>query len=323
MNKKLLSAIAVAIVPTAVFLAGPRPNKTVTTQRIDVPANLDEYLRQQESAIGDVFEGFEKQIHWYTSKGEKTKISLVYLHGFSASRHEVSPLVESLGDSLGANIFFTRLKGHGRPGRAMAEATVNDWINDGLEAIEIGRRIGDQVVIVANSTGATISTWLMAHPELSGDVAAHVIMSPNFGPKDGTARVLLWPWGGKIAEFLQGKERSWEPHNELHGRYWTTSYPTSTLVDMMGLVDLVDETDLSPMEVPTLSVYSPKDAVVDPARIEEAFLKFGSRHKMLVPFDKSEDPSSHILAGDIMSGSTTEDVKQIILSFLGDVGLGT
>mgnify|MGYP001814857237 CR=1 FL=1 len=321
MNKKLLSAIAVAVIPTAVFFAGPRPNKSITPQTIRIPADLDDYLKQKEASIGDVFEGFEKQVHWHAAAGEKTEVSVIYMHGFSASRHEVSPLVENLGDSLQANVFFTRLKGHGRPSRAMAEASIDDWINDGLEALEIGRRIGDKVVVVANSTGATISTWLMAHPDLAGDVEAHVIMSANYGPKDGTARVLLWPWGGKIAEFLQGKERSWEPHNELHGRYWTTSYPTSTLVDMMGLVDLVDETDLSTMRVPTLSVYSPRDAVVDPARIESTFLEFGSTQKKLVPFTESEDPSSHILAGDIMSESTTEDVKQIILNFLKEVGI--
>ena len=70
------------------------------------------------------------------------------------------------------------------------------------------------------------------------------------------------------------------------------------------------------MEAPTLVIYSPKDAVVDPLRIESTFKRIGSGVKKIVSFDKSEDPSSHILAGDIMSKSTTEEVRQIILDFV-------
>lgn len=316
MNRKLLSALAVAAVPTVVFFAGPRADKSVKVTDVTIPDDLDSYLQQKEAALGDVFEGFEKQILWANEDKRRTEQSIVFIHGFSASRFELSPLVEDLGDSLGANVYFTRLAGHGQPGHAMASASVNDWIYDGLEAIEIGRRIGDNVIIISNSTGSTIAAWICAHPDLAANVAANVMLSPNFGPKDDNARVLLWPWGKQIAQLIEGKERSWEPANEKHGKYWTTSYPTSALVNMMGLVDLLQETNLQTTTVPTQIIYSDKDTVVDPDQIKAGFERLGSPYKRLIAFNDSEDPSNHILAGDVMSPSTTDSVRQLIEEFI-------
>ncbi len=316
MNKKLISALAVAAVPTVVFFAGPRADKTVSGTPVHVPEDLEKYLADQEGEVGDVFDGFEKQIHWAHADKRRTNRSIIYLHGFSASRFEMSPLVENLGESLGANVFFTRLTGHGRPGHAMAAASVDDWIHDGLEALEIGRRLGDNVIIVSNSTGGTIAAWLCAHPDLSANVEANVMLSPNFGPKDDNARILLWPWGKQIAHIVEGKERSWEPANEQHGKYWTTSYPTSALVNMMGLVDLLNETKLEVSIAPTLIIYSDNDTVVDPERIKAGFEKIGSPRKRLIAFNSSDDPSNHILAGDVMSPSSTDTLRTTIEDFL-------
>ncbi|KZL20096.1 hypothetical protein PsAD2_01582 [Pseudovibrio axinellae] len=59
-----------------------------------------------------------------------------------------------------ANLYYTRLTGHDRTGEALAEATLYDRINDLAEAVEIGRQIGEKIIIVSTSTGATLSAWL-------------------------------------------------------------------------------------------------------------------------------------------------------------------
>ena len=58
----------------------------------------------------------------------QTELALVYLHGFSASRQETAPLSEDLARQLGANLFVTRLSGHGRSPQAMGEPSVRDWL---------------------------------------------------------------------------------------------------------------------------------------------------------------------------------------------------
>jgi alpha-beta hydrolase superfamily lysophospholipase len=186
-----------------------------------------------------------------------------------------------------------------------------------VEAVDIGSRIGDQVVLVGNSTGATLISWYLATQDPQ-NVAAAVLLSPNFEPRDTRTRILLWPWGGYLADLLVGSTRSWEPHNDLQARFWTTSYPTRALMPMMGIVDLVSSLDFRSIDMPLLMLYSKDDSVVNVEKVEDTFEQFGAVRKALISVD-TEDPSGHILAGDIMSPTTTDEVSRAIESFLAAV----
>jgi ferritin-like protein len=68
-------------------------------------------------------------------------------------------------------------------------------------------------------------------------------------------------------------------------------------------------------------LYSPADRVVDPAQIETAFARVGERaaplaYKRLLTIEDSQDPSSHVLAGDILAPRDTARVRQHLLEFL-------
>ena len=103
-------------------------------------------------------DGLEKEIVWADPMiHAKTPISIVYIHGFSASKGEVRPLADEIADQLDANLFYTRLTGHGQDGAAMTQGSVNAWINDYEEALAIGRAIGDKVVVIATSTGGSLA----------------------------------------------------------------------------------------------------------------------------------------------------------------------
>ena len=59
--------------------------------------------------------GLAKAVIWNDPTARhKTPLSLVYIHGFSASRKDIAPVIESLAGTLGANAFLTRLAAHGR-----------------------------------------------------------------------------------------------------------------------------------------------------------------------------------------------------------------
>lgn len=157
--------------------------------------------------------------------------------------------------------------------------------------------------------------WL-ATQKLSDSVAAFVLISPNFSPADSRSRILLWPWGGHFAEWFIGPERSWEPDNERHGRFWTNRYPTQALLPMMGLVSLVNSLELSRIDTPFLIVYSPRDQIVSAKTIETMYEKIGIPKKQLITFTDAEDSSQHVLAGDILSPGSTKTVARLILDFL-------
>lgn len=152
----------VALAAAAVAL-GPRVDVEDRWVEPALSADLDAYLEQQEAEVADLRPGDAKGIAWREPETPRvTPLALVYLHGFSADRHEVEPLVSELGRDLGANVYFTRLAGHGRAEVAMGEATVEAWLDDAAEAVAIGGRIGERVVLMGTSTGGTLALWAAA-----------------------------------------------------------------------------------------------------------------------------------------------------------------
>lgn len=300
------------------FVSGLRVDLNTTLHPLVLPQDLDTYLARTEAAHPDIVPGTEKKIVWARAPGEQTPLALVYVHGFSASRQETAPLAARVAEQLHANVYSTRLTGHGRGSSAMLEGSVNSWINDMHEAVEIGKRLGRRVVIVGSSTGGTLATWRVAQGD-QDEIAALLLLSPNFGTADRRTRILTWPWGAQLAELLVGKTRSWKPENEAHGLYWTSSYPVRAMLPMMGLVKLALSLDLHTVKVPTLVIYSPDDKTVDTAAIKAAFEEIGAEQKKLVAWGQAGDPDQHVLAGDILSPGSTAPLAQIIVDFLAEI----
>ena len=306
---------------SALVLFGPRVRVDETIHAVGVPADVDAWLASAEAEVPGIRPGDHKEVVWADSVGARTPVALVYLHGFSADRHELDPVPRMLADSLGANLFYTRFTGHGRDGPAMGEASAQDWFQDVAEAMAVGRRLGDRVILLGTSTGGTLAMWAAGQPEFKDDIAALLLVSPNFHPKDRTSRLLLWPWGRQLARAMVGPERCFDAHNEAQERHWTTCYPTETLLPLMGLVERVRTMDLSEVTAPSLVLYSPDDQVVDPGATVAQSGRTNSLPKRLQPFDGSTDPSQHLLAGDIMSPQSNEALVQTLLAFLAEVDI--
>ncbi len=278
--------------------------------------DLESFLAASEAACPDLTPGTEKTIVWHDPEAKtRTQFSIVYLHGFSGSRQETVPLAEIVAQELGANIFYTRLAGHGRDGIALAEATSDQWLADSAEAVDIGRQIGDRVLIFGVSTGATLALLLAARDELD-QTRALILMSPNFRPKNRLARLLCWPFGLQITRLLHGPTYQMTIANEQQARYWTTSYPSRAAVAMMRLVQSIRRTDLGAVTIPTIVLYSRRDQIVDATAIQKRFMSIGSDRKKLIEITNADDAKQHVLAGDILSPTATAKVSEHILNFV-------
>ncbi|MEE4361728.1 MAG: alpha/beta fold hydrolase, partial [Pseudomonadales bacterium] len=119
---------------------------------------LDAWLAAREARHDDLREETDERIVWAAGERRRTPLSIVYLHGFSASRRETAPLCDRMAEALGANLFYARLAGHGRSPEAMGEATVADWLDDAQRAWSLGTRLGQRVAFVGTSTGGTLAT---------------------------------------------------------------------------------------------------------------------------------------------------------------------
>ena len=292
----------------------PTPGSAVVA-RIDTTRDLDAYLRTREDSVGNVKRAARKGIIWRDSVHKsKTPLSIVYLHGFSATRSELSPVVEHLGDSLRANVFFTRLAAHGLAnGEGFATVTPQQWIDDAREALAIGRKLGNQVVVVGTSTGALLAMQLANESRDSTAPAALVLISPNHQPADWRGRLIAGPFGPRLARLVGGPYHGFMPANAAQAELWTTRYRSEGVSALMDLVLYAQTIDVSKIRIPVLTLYTHTDDVVRIDLIQARHTQFGSRSKEIVDVPEA---TNHVLAGAAMGPRATDPVVNLITRFI-------
>ena len=238
------------------------------------------------------------------------------LHGFSATRQETAPLAEMLAERLGANLFEARLSGHGHADRPMEGVLAEHWLADARSALEQGAQLGDKVIVIGTSTGATLAT-AMLNQDITSKVDTFVMISPNFRPTDPTAPWATRPGGLLLARLAVGETTCWEPRNELQGKFWSTCYPTTAGIEVMRLVNYANRQLPAEISQRLLVFYSKDDRVVSADAIRDAFEIIESPQKQLIEVPNSGDASNHVLAGDIMSPQTTSGIADKIVDFIG------
>lgn len=304
----LLYAVLGALVPRIEL------DRAITFDETAIGPVVDAYLAKAELQFSDIRPGVAKRVIWAGTVGAKTPLAVIYIHGFSASSEEIRPVPDQVAKALGANLFFTRLAGHGRTGDALASATANDWWQDMAEAMAIGRRLGDRVLVISTSTGGTLAALAAADPQMSQDMAGIVMISPNLGLKPWSAMLLDLPAAQYWLPWIAGDTRSFAPLNEGQAAYWTTTYPTAALLPVAALVRAARAVQYYTVKVPLLVFFSPQDQVVNPVQTQVILSYWGGplqwQPRSMGPGD---DPYSHVLAGDILSpGQTAQTVDLIV-----------
>ncbi len=321
----ILAVIAVVIATLAVIYRLPPNLELEREARLGAdttPQALDTLIAAEEAKVGPIRKGLGKQIVWADpTKPQKTPVAVIYVHGFSASPAEIRPLPDLVAKALGANLFFTRLAGHGlEDADAMGRATIEDWAGDIGEALSIGRLLGDKVVVISTSTGASLVTWALARPRLAENVAASVFLSPNYGVQASGSFLLTGPFGAQLARLLLGERRGFEPISPLNAHNWTTDYPVSALIPMAQSVRLATHTPVENISIPALFIQSADDKVVRPDRTAAVSARWGGPHRLVDP-GLTGDANNHVIAGDTYSPQTTQPIAQTIIGWLGEQGI--
>ncbi|MEL6520373.1 MAG: alpha/beta fold hydrolase [Pseudomonadota bacterium] len=303
----MLLMVILAIAALWIFGAREPVDRDISFDPASLPANLDEYLAQSEAQVENLNPDVARRIIWAGGVGETTPLSIVYLHGFSATSEEIRPVPDRVAEAVGANLYFARLAGHGRNGAAMAEGSAGDWLEDTAEALAIGRRIGDEVILIGASTGGTLAAIAATDPELSESVKGVIFVSPNFEIANRLAALLTWPYARSWLPPILGRERSFAPQNDRHARYWTTRYPSVAVFPMAALVRHARKLDYDAATLPALFVFSDDDQVVKAATTRSIIEKWAGPVEIENPaLTEADDPDAHVITGDILSPNQTE-----------------
>ncbi len=224
-----------------IYFAGPRPPKPeFKMTEIYLPPSLtvlEKQVNDTEKVVKGLKPDNQARIVWAdTALKEKTKIAFLYLHGFSASQAEGEPIHRDLARKYHANLYLARLAEHGKE---MGDSTMIDLTADRYEAsaekaLKIAEELGDEVIVIATSTGATLTLFLASrHPEIK----AIVLYSPCVKLYDPTAVILDKPWGLQIARMVTGGPVSIsKAESEKHAQYWQLHYRIEALVALQNLV---------------------------------------------------------------------------------------
>ena len=196
-------------------------------------SNVEKQIKSDEAAVHELRQNIGKKILWAGKSSQKTPLSIVFIHGFSATRVELSPVIEEVAKSLGANVFFTRLTGHGQDGIALSDATFSDWISDTNEVFRIGDVIRAEVILIGSTTGCSLIHCIL---EVQKIVNSLIYVSPNFGRSSYKGYFLSLPGAKWFIPLILGNEHAFTPRNSEHARCWTTRYPTKALFPVKDAV---------------------------------------------------------------------------------------
>jgi len=107
---------------------------------------LEQWLSSREAAQPGIRPDNQARIVWHDpSRLERTRYSIVYLHGFTASQGEGDPQHRRLAEALQGNLYLPRLPGHGlSEDGAMRGIRAEYWIEAATEALAIGHTLGEQ-----------------------------------------------------------------------------------------------------------------------------------------------------------------------------------
>lgn len=250
----------------------------------------------------------------------RSRWSLVFLHGFGASRGGGEAILEPIAAERRLNAWLPLLPGHGRTPEHQAEAPAEAYLAHAAEALAMGRALGERVCLVGSSTGGLLATWLAARwPD---HVHALVLASPFYAFADPTARVLRLPFGLDAVEAAYGPVRDasfQDPRREEgYDEHWLTEQRYRALGALERLRGwLAAESTYRRVRCPVLLLYTPSDDVVDLDAMHQAFGRMGPhRLSCFIPIEDGH----HILLSDYVRTDKAA-IRKALDAFLDDVGV--
>lgn len=240
--KSLLKLLAICIAILAIlFFMGDAPDfEEVTNDLPDfkIPiGELESYIEQKDNKVLDLKPGNESTIVWADeNEKSKTEYVVLYLHGFSASHEEGNPLHTDIAKRYGYNLYLPRLHDHGRSSiESFINLTPKDYMDSAIDALNVAKQLGNKVILMGCSTGATLGAYLAAHHK--DDIAALLFYSPNIDLEDPNSRFITWPWGLKLLRKMTGGNYHNVNYNNEGKKYWNEKYRLEGIIALKALIN--------------------------------------------------------------------------------------
>lgn len=238
MLKKILKYLGILLITTLIIYAiGPKAKQPVLTTKISENTlsllEIDKLVAQENKNL-NIREGNHARLIWADSIPKKTKYSVVYLHGFSASPGESEIIYTNFAKRYGANLYAPRLFKHGlKDKEPLLEFTAKGYLESAKKAIAIGKQLGEKVILICVSTGATAGLFLASE---NPEIEALIFASPNIDIYDTNSNLVTKPWGKQILKLVSGSNyRTWTPPSGAE-KLWYSKYRIEAIIELKLLI---------------------------------------------------------------------------------------
>ena len=323
-SKILITAIFLVVL---VYALGPQPKITEDKQlpKLELSIeNIETYIDQKERKVKGLKPNNESEIIWADQAGVKTKYSIVYLHGWSASKQEGAPVHYRLAETFGANLYLPRLYAHGIEKQVpFEELTADKLIKSAKEAIAYGQLLGEELIVVSTSTGGSLALYLASEIE---NLKAMVLYSPNIEIYSSTAKILDKPWGAQIAKKIQRSDQFYPDVPQRRKPFWNDHYAVSALPELQTFLSThMNKATFKTVDEPLFLGYYYKneeeqDKVVSIDAMLEMYQEIATpeskKYKVTFP-----EAGNHIIASPLASAAVEEVYQETAQFLINTVGL--
>lgn len=282
--------------------------------------DLDSMIFENESRIMDLKPDNQARIVWADSTKAKTKYAIVYLHGFSASQEEGNPIHRDVAKEFGFNLYLSRLYDHGRDDKnSFKSNSPQKLLDSAKEALEIGKMIGDSIILMSCSTGGTLSVMLANEPLIS----SFIMYSPNFDLYDKSSYLITKPWGEDVLDLVMKGKYNHVNYDSMGRAYWNPDYHTDGLIALRWILDnYMTEANFEKIKKPVFIGYyykdeDHKDEVVSISAMKNfmEIINTPNSKKSLIAFPNT---GTHVISSQVMSHDI-ESVRRETIKFLKEL----
>ena len=251
----------------------------ITFPNIQIDDEVVTYINNEEKKFTSLEPNAKKQIIWHSTSNKKTEYSIVFIHGSFATGFQQKETLIKIANKLNANLFISRLSGHGVRYEETKEISANDFIRDTAEAVAVGNKIGDKVILIGFSAGSGLAMLASQDEKLKNLIHSLVLIAP---PTLKIRPIIVLASIGLL--FKRTYEFNFPKFNGLSyeewGPYWVNKFDSSLPRAFWKVLSSIKiRNDLA--QVPMLIFYDKRDRVVNFERVEKIFDKWSGPKKII------------------------------------------
>lgn len=284
------------------------------------PAALDDAIKVHEDQAKPLKDDAQARIIWHNKQQkDKTPFSIVYLHGFKGSQGEGYPVHQTIAQTLGCNLYLARLHGHGlKRAQNLVDISVNKLLQSAEDACRIGQKIGDRIILMGTSTGASLALHAAASQQFASSIEALVLYSPLVHLYGINSLLLEHHWGRAFLRLFPGKNyrvSGDDPFLPDEGRIWYHSYQLHGALTLGQTVQSIMKPRLfRQVKARTFIGYYYKDRhehdrIVSTSAIKRMARQLGTPSSEVV-LKNFPEAGSHVICNSLLSNAVQHVIRE-------------